>query len=604
MDNKRLFVGLILLGLSCFIGAFAQAQCINCGIVPSSGPGSGTVTAVTGAAPITSTGGTTPAIGLEIPSSVSAQTSAAVTLDLSVNRGANYLLSAAGPQLTTITLTNPADGVSYPFTICNNSTGTNTVAFAFAGSFDYAKTGGVFPTLNPAVGGCSYYEYYYTATQQLTTFHLLNNTPVLPDIVLTNDAAGTILYGLVKQTGSTTVTSTAITDTDRILGVCESGCTTSGPALIQTSGIAWVNFDGTIVNNDWVQNSTSVASDAHDAGATRPTTTEPLGQVVSAGTSGVGRYQINLAISAPGLPNPTATTIGGVESFAAVTHQYLNQISTSGVPSAAQPVCADLSDSTTYCNTNPASPPAQGGTTPAAGTFTNVNAVTNLGAIGSGGTATCAMSGFSVCKFSVGAGNITLAKPTGGVIDQLYWLDITSTSTSKVISPAAGWEVIDENTTLLTAWPAFVSGASGGNIWIPFVFNGTNYDIPILPYVSTRTLSANIANIYGNVSVSNGGLINSTGGTAPTLTAGCNGAGSAVAAGSTDNRGQITTQTAAATTCTMTFNHTWPQAPFCLAADSEAQITPAAYSVGATSTTTVVFDFVSAANDKFNYHCF
>jgi hypothetical protein len=43
------------------------------------------------------------------------------------------------------------------------------------------------------------------------------------------------------------------------------------------------------------------------------------------------------------LPNPSASTLGGVESIAAVTHQFLTSISTSGVPAQAQPTEADLS---------------------------------------------------------------------------------------------------------------------------------------------------------------------------------------------------------------------------------------------------------------------
>jgi hypothetical protein len=49
-------------------------------------------------------------------------------------------------------------------------------------------------------------------------------------------------------------------------------------------------------------------------------------------------------LAAARLPNPTATTIGGVESIAPVSHQWVTSISTSGVPSLAQPSVADLSD--------------------------------------------------------------------------------------------------------------------------------------------------------------------------------------------------------------------------------------------------------------------
>jgi hypothetical protein len=53
--------------------------------------------------------------------------------------------------------------------------------------------------------------------------------------------------------------------------------------------------------------------------------------------------QISGTLSAARLPNPSASTLGGVESLAAVSHQFLTSISTSGVPAQAQPTEADLS---------------------------------------------------------------------------------------------------------------------------------------------------------------------------------------------------------------------------------------------------------------------
>jgi len=53
--------------------------------------------------------------------------------------------------------------------------------------------------------------------------------------------------------------------------------------------------------------------------------------------------QISGTVGASQLPNPSATTLGGVESYAAVTHQFLTSISTSGVPASAQPAFTDIS---------------------------------------------------------------------------------------------------------------------------------------------------------------------------------------------------------------------------------------------------------------------
>jgi len=54
---------------------------------------------------------------------------------------------------------------------------------------------------------------------------------------------------------------------------------------------------------------------------------------------------ISGTVSAAQLPNPSATTLGGIESYAAVTSQWINAISTSGVPSSTQPAFTDISGS-------------------------------------------------------------------------------------------------------------------------------------------------------------------------------------------------------------------------------------------------------------------
>ena len=48
------------------------------------------------------------------------------------------------------------------------------------------------------------------------------------------------------------------------------------------------------------------------------------------------------AIVGADLPNPSSTTLGGVQSLAAVASKWINQISTSGVPTAAQPSFTDI----------------------------------------------------------------------------------------------------------------------------------------------------------------------------------------------------------------------------------------------------------------------
>lgn len=54
--------------------------------------------------------------------------------------------------------------------------------------------------------------------------------------------------------------------------------------------------------------------------------------------------QISGSVAAAQLPNPGASSLGGIQSFAAVAHQWLKSISTSGVVAAGQPALLDLSD--------------------------------------------------------------------------------------------------------------------------------------------------------------------------------------------------------------------------------------------------------------------
>ncbi len=52
---------------------------------------------------------------------------------------------------------------------------------------------------------------------------------------------------------------------------------------------------------------------------------------------------ISGTVAATQLPNPSATTLGGVQSLAATTSNWITSISTSGVPSATQPAFTDIS---------------------------------------------------------------------------------------------------------------------------------------------------------------------------------------------------------------------------------------------------------------------
>jgi hypothetical protein len=67
--------------------------------------------------------------------------------------------------------------------------------------------------------------------------------------------------------------------------------------------------------------------------------------------SGYAGLDSSAKLSAAQLPNPSASTLGGVQSIAAQASRWVNTISTSGVPSASQPAASDLSNGTTGTGT-------------------------------------------------------------------------------------------------------------------------------------------------------------------------------------------------------------------------------------------------------------
>lgn len=106
------------------------------------------------------------------------------------------------------------------------------------------------------------------------------------------------------------------------LGSGGGGGNVSGPGLSTSGNIAtWNGTSGTVLANG-----------------------PPIG---TTGASTVILTSAGGLIAASILPTPTASTLGGVESYVAVAHQWINAISTGGAPSSTQPAFSDISGQTT-----------------------------------------------------------------------------------------------------------------------------------------------------------------------------------------------------------------------------------------------------------------
>jgi hypothetical protein len=147
---------------------------------------------------------------------------------------------------------------------------------------------------------------------------------------VSNDGStGTTVNKLAKLTSSGNAIKAAITDTDNMIGVVIGGAGTSSSAQIAISGQASCVFDGATTAGDYVGISSTTAGDCHDTGATRPTTGQTIGWVLSTNGSG-GTYAMTLGLNGAGGGVPAGATgqvqyNSGSSTFAATsTFTYLS----------------------------------------------------------------------------------------------------------------------------------------------------------------------------------------------------------------------------------------------------------------------------------------
>lgn len=133
-----------------------------------------------------------------------------------------------------------------------------------------------------------------------------------------------------------------------------------------SNGLGWVSGVGFICNSfpgggsgtvtsvgfvgDGMVFSSAPSTPVTGAGNIGPTLLGHAANTFFAGPTGGGDTTPNFRfIAGEDLPDPTTGSLGGVQAFSALTHQFMRGISNFGVPQAAQPACGDLSDGGTAC---------------------------------------------------------------------------------------------------------------------------------------------------------------------------------------------------------------------------------------------------------------
>lgn len=192
---------------------------------------------------------------------------------------------------------------------------------------------------------------------------IYTTTAALPANVYNNGASGVGATLTGVSVGALTVDGNAISAGQRILvkneatqannGIYSVTATGSGIAVYVLTRTSDYNVSSEIINGTelFVSNGATLASTSwamnNPATIVVGTTAITFAQISGPGsiTSGTGIVITGTVVS---LDTPTASTIGGVQSYAAISNQFINAISTAGVPSSAQVGFSNLSGSIVY----------------------------------------------------------------------------------------------------------------------------------------------------------------------------------------------------------------------------------------------------------------
>lgn len=162
------------------------------------------------------------------------------------------------------------------------------------------------------------------------------------------------------------------------------------------------------------------------------------------------------------LPTPTGSTLGGIQSFTLVTHQWISAISTSGVPSATQPGFGDLSGSLAASQFGSSFTNGQlyiGSTTDGLMHLTTLTAGTNITITNSPGAITIAASGGgSGCSTSGSVGDALVDNGSGGCTSRAWTLPATVTSGGLMFASSSG---VVASSGALTANAVLLGGGAG-----------------------------------------------------------------------------------------------------------------------------------------------
>lgn len=263
---------------------------------------------------------------------------------------------------------------------------------------------------------------------------------------------------------------------NNLLNYCSSGNSWNSVGSGGGGGGTWGSITGTLSSQTDLQNAlnlkSNIASPTFTGTVTAPTFSGALSGNASTATALAANptdctsNQYATTIAANGnltcatvnynqlggvLPNPSSSTLGGVESLAAVSHNFLTSITTSGVPVAAQPAFTDISGTATNAQTTATSSNTASAIVARDGSGNFTAGTITAALTGNASTATSAtnFSGSLVGDVTGTQGATVVGKINGTSLAGLSTGILKNTTTTGVpsIAIAADFPTLNQNTT-------------------------------------------------------------------------------------------------------------------------------------------------------------
>jgi hypothetical protein len=182
---------------------------------------------------------------------------------------------------------------------------------------------------------------------------------------------------------------------------------------------------------------------------------EPRNSVLAGPTTGSPAQPNFRSLVGADLPNPSASTLGGIQSTTGASHQWISSISTLGVPGLSQPAISDLSGLATGVST------ALGTNVGSAGAF-----VTNGGALGT------PSSGTGTNITGLQAGNTTFLQSGTGATQQTVASKLQKGFCPSPYDFGAAGDGSTDDTTAISNWFGAVTSAAAQHANCLFMATG------------------------------------------------------------------------------------------------------------------------------------